>query len=61
MIIMEIIAIKKEEDSKWLYAELAKMSFDEDIKKVFLRLSEEESKHKFSLQTVYDDTISSEN
>lgn len=56
-----ITAMQKEEESKQLYFELAQMTDDEFTKKVFMRLSDEEAKHKLKIQDIYEDQILTEN
>ena len=56
-----IIAMKREEAAMNLYNRLAENISDSAAKTVFLRLAQEESKHKYSLETMYDDEILAEN
>jgi rubrerythrin len=51
------IAMKREERSIKLYEDLRGSNPDEDLKKVFTFLVQEESKHKFKLEKIYDDEI----
>jgi len=55
-----IIAMKREENAMYLYQQLAK-EVDGEAKNVFLRLSQEEAKHKLQLETIYDEEILKEN
>lgn len=55
-----IIAMKREENAMNLYQQLAK-EVEGDAKNVFLRLSQEEAKHKLQLETIYDEEILKEN
>ena len=55
------IAMKREENAKNLYEDLAKLSNDEPTKNLFLKLSTEEAKHKLQLESIYDDEIYREN
>jgi rubrerythrin len=50
-----IFAMKREEKSVKLYNDLLKHSSIETHKKLFNLLSQEESKHKLRLETLYDD------
>lgn len=50
-----MVAMKREEKAKKLYDELEQRSDAQDFKKIFKMLSEEESKHKLALETMYDD------
>jgi rubrerythrin len=56
-----MLAIKKEEVSYKLYQDLASGSRNEDLKKLFLVLAQEEAKHKLKLEDEYDKTVLSEN
>lgn len=56
-----IMAMKREENSMKLYQLLAEEAEDESAKNLFLRLSEEEAKHKFQLESIYDSEILKEN
>lgn len=49
------LAMKREEASLKLYNELARQTDKEDLIKVFQMLSQEEAKHKLTLETLYDD------
>ena len=40
---------------------MADTVFASDLKALFLRLAQEEAKHKLRLETIYDDEILSEN
>jgi rubrerythrin len=51
------IAMKREERSVKLYEDLKGNNPDEDLKKVFTFLVQEESKHKLRLEKIYDDEI----
>ena len=63
MTVQEIIitAIKKEEAARDRYSSLANESDDLRIKNLLQRLSDEESKHKLQLETIYDTEILYEN
>lgn len=54
-------AMKKEEAAVNLYSALAGECENPDNQKIFLKLAEEESKHKLMLETIYDDEILKEN
>ena len=47
--------MKREEKSLKLYNELAEKTDNEDLIKMFKVLSQEEAKHKLTLETLYDD------
>ena len=51
------IAMKREEKSLKLYGDMKESSTDEDLKKLFLLLANEEAKHKLRLEKIYDDEI----
>jgi len=56
-----IIAMKREEASTNLYKKLASEVEDEDAKKLFNRLAQEETEHKYSFEQLYDKDILTEN
>ena len=56
-----IIAMKREENSTKLYKDLAEKVSDEQIKKVLIRLSQEEAAHKLRFEKLYDEAILKEN
>jgi rubrerythrin len=49
------LAMKREEKAKALYLDLAQKSGMDDIKKLFEKLAQEESKHKYGLEKMYDE------
>ena len=51
------IAMKREERSVKLYEDLKGTNPDEDLKKLFSFLVQEESKHKLRLEKIYDEEI----
>ena len=51
------IAMKKEEIAVKMYSMLAGKTDNEDAKKVFMILVQEESKHKLALESMYDDYL----
>jgi rubrerythrin len=51
------IAMKREERSVKLYEDLRGSNPDEDLKKLFSFLVQEESKHKLRLEKIYDEEI----
>ncbi len=51
------LAMKREEKSVKLYQTMADQTDNADAKKVFQVLSQEESKHKLGLETMYDDYL----
>ena len=48
-----ILAIKREEASRNLYTDLARLAADKELKTVFLALAEEEGKHKHRFEIAY--------
>ncbi|MCP3871793.1 MAG: ferritin family protein [Desulfobacteraceae bacterium] len=52
------IAMKREEKAVKLYTMLGDQTDDQDAKKVFSILVQEESKHKLALESMYDDYLS---
>jgi rubrerythrin len=55
-----IIAMKREERAMSLYQQLA-AEVEGEARNVFIRLSQEEAKHKLQLETIYDEEILKEN
>jgi len=51
------IAMKREEVAVKLYTTLEGKTDNEDAKKVFMILAQEESKHKLGLESMYDDYL----
>jgi len=49
------LAMKREEKANKLYLDLAQKTDDTDVKKLFQKLAQEESKHKYGLESMYDD------
>ena len=56
-----ITAMKKEENAKNLYLDLAKKTDNDLARNLFLKLAGEEAKHKLQLETIYDEEILVEN
>jgi rubrerythrin len=56
-----ITAMKREERANKLYSDLANQAFNSQTKQLFLRLANEESKHKLYFEKLYDDFVLSEN
>lgn len=56
-----LLAIKREKNSVRLYRDLSKGAEEPQLKKIFLVLSQEESKHKLRLETEYDQRVLTEN
>jgi len=57
-----ILAMKREEKAVELYKDLAERVIDDpEAKNLFTMLSQEEAKHKLRLETLYDDTLLTEN
>ncbi|QTA82143.1 Ferritin-like domain-containing protein [Desulfonema limicola] len=52
---MLMLAMKREENALKLYNEMLSNSEDENVKKLFKILCQEEAKHKLALETMYDD------
>jgi len=50
-----LLAMKREEAALKLYNQLLEKAEDEDAKKLFKMLCQEEAKHKLALETMYDD------
>ena len=51
------LAMKREEKAVKLYTIMADKTDNENVKKVFNILVQEESKHKFALESLYDDYL----
>ena len=51
------VAMKREEKSLKLYNDMKESNKDEDLKKIFTLLANEEAKHKLKLEKIYDDEI----
>jgi rubrerythrin len=56
-----ILAMKKEKAAFRMYTALADRAADPEVKKIFLRLAQEESKHKLAFEVEYDEFILKEN
>jgi rubrerythrin len=56
-----IIAMKREEASRNLYADLAERFAGSDTGALFSRLSAEEAEHKLRFEKIYDDEILKDN
>lgn len=54
------IAMKKEENSVKLYRDLGNQTDNEEAKKLFKLLVQEEQKHKLALETMFDDDLASQ-
>ena len=52
-----ILAMKREEAAFSLYTDLAKLAGDEELKRIFLALAQEEAKHKLHLEMEYKETF----
>lgn len=52
-----VFSMKSEEKSCRLYTEAASLTDDPDLKNLFLMLANEEKKHKFHLESIYDDKV----
>lgn len=51
------VAMKREEKSLKLYNDMKESNTDEDLKKLFTFLANEEAKHKLKIEKIYDDEI----
>jgi len=51
------IAMKREERSVKLYTDLNEKNQDEALKSLFTFLIQEESKHKYHIERLYDDEV----
>jgi rubrerythrin len=49
------LAMKREEKANKLYVDLSQKTDEADVKKLFEKLAQEESKHKYGLESMYDD------
>jgi rubrerythrin len=49
-----VVAMKKEETSRKLYADLATIVQKQELKNIFLKLAQEEAKHKLRFELEYD-------
>jgi len=56
-----VIAMDKEKAAYKLYSDLAKITKDAELKKIFKFLATEEAKHKLKFETEYDEIILKEN
>lgn len=56
-----IIAMKREEAAYKLYSNLEKKIEDPKIKKIFIKLAQEELKHKLHFEKIYDNEFFQEN
>ncbi len=56
-----ILAMKREEASYRLYNDMAARVGNQNIKKLFLKLTSEEAKHKLHFEKIYDNEILTEN
>jgi len=56
-----ILAMQREKEAFNLYASLASMAENDNIKNLFDTLAREEAKHKLGLETLYDESILKEN
>lgn len=56
-----ITAMKREEKATQLYTKLASEAADGQVKKLFQKLANEESKHKLYFEKVYDEEVLTEN
>lgn len=56
-----IISMKKEKDAYRLYSDLAALTGDSELQRLFLGLAQEEAKHKMRLEILYDQDVLKEN
>ncbi|KPA12891.1 Rubrerythrin domain protein [Candidatus Magnetomorum sp. HK-1] len=49
------LAMKREEKANKLYLDLSQKAGMDDIRQIFEKLAQEESKHKYGLESMYDD------
>ncbi len=56
-----VLAMKKEKNAYDLYISLSDRAPNEDLKRIFLSLAKEESKHKLRFEREYDDFVLREN
>jgi len=56
-----VFAMKAEEQAARLYSEASHMTDVPEIQRMLLMLANEEKKHKFNLESLYDDRILTEN
>jgi len=56
-----VIAMDKEKAAYKLYSDLAKITENEELKKIFKFLATEEAKHKLKFETEYDEIILKDN
>jgi rubrerythrin len=49
-----VVGMKKEETSRKLYADLAAIVQRQELKDIFLKLAQEEAKHKLRFEFEYD-------
>ena len=56
-----VLSIKAEQHANELYLKLADETEDPNTKNMFLRLADEEAKHKLHLEQIYDDEFMVEN
>ncbi|MEA1971819.1 MAG: ferritin family protein [Candidatus Cloacimonadota bacterium] len=56
-----IIAMKREEASTNLYKGLAQAVTNNELKKLFKRLAQEEAEHKFRFENIYDEFVLTDN
>lgn len=52
-----IVAMKKEEEAHKLYRDMANMTADPKLAKLFQVLAQEEAKHKLKLESEYEDNV----
>ena len=56
-----ILAMKREKSAFKLYTNLSNLVKDQELRKIFLSLAQEEAKHKLRFEVEYDDNILGEN
>ena len=51
---MLVVGMKKEETSRKLYSDLARLTQKQELKEIFLKLAQEEAEHKLRFEIEYD-------
>ena len=51
---MLVVGMKKEETSRKLYSDLARLAQKQELKEIFLKLAQEEAEHKLLFEIEYD-------
>ena len=56
-----VVAMKREDAANKLYLALADESETDSLRNIFLKIADEEAKHKLMLETMYDEEVLKEN